>query len=37
MVDRDLDAVVVDGDAEAVRSMLASLPKVPSAAAAPAV
>ena len=37
MVDRDLDAVVVDGDAEAVRSMLASLPNVPSAAAAPAV
>jgi DNA-binding HxlR family transcriptional regulator len=37
MVDRDLDAVVVDGDAAAVRSMLASLPNVPSAAAAPTV
>ena len=27
MVDRDLDAVVVEGDADAVRSMLASLPR----------
>ena len=35
MVDRDLDAVAVDGNADAVRSMLASLPNVPSAVAAP--
>ena len=36
MVDRDLDAVVVEGDAEAVRSMLASLPNVPAVAPAAA-
>jgi hypothetical protein len=29
MVDRDVDAVTIDGDAEAVRAMLASLPAVP--------
>ena len=37
MVDRDLDAVAVEGDADAVRSMLASLPNVPPAVAAPTV
>ena len=30
MVDRDLDAVAIDGDADAVRDMLAALPPVPS-------
>ena len=37
MVDRDLDAVTVDGEADVVRSMLASLPNVPPAVAAPTV
>ena len=36
MVERDLGAVSIEGDVEAVRAMLAALPPAPAAAVAPA-